>query len=463
MKKIKKLLAMIMAMTMVLGMSLTSFAAENAKITVKGLTPNDNTTVAVYEIMTWNESTNNWSIQDWANSYVTAPEPGETEYEIAWDDIYNAIKNNQVTATPIATKTLSGDATSCEFSNSLGLGAYFIYATGTKTVYNAMGVTTYEYADDDHLIGPFEATVYAKGASYDLTKEFSDEYNQTVAGIGDTVKYDIETTFPSFDQNSTDKVFTITDKPTGLEIINLEVFVGDMSKAVEMDGNYNITPDLPSTNNVTISFTEDYIGDNAHAAADVKVVVTAKVVDITYKNEVESSNYNNETPVTPVERETGSMEITKVDEEGNTLTGAEFEITKGGEKLYFTKQTDGSYKYEPNNTVQNRVSTLTVDASGKLKVTGLSGGEYTITETKAPKGYAITTPVTKTIVLAEQNEEGKTDNKVLHLVFDVVNTKLASLPSTGGIGTTIFTIGGCAIMIAAAALFFVSRRKSEEN
>ena len=45
----------------------------------------------------------------------------------------------------------------------------------------------------------------------------------------------------------------------------------------------------------------------------------------------------------------------------------------------------------------------------------------------------------------------------------IVNTKLASLPSTGGIGTTIFTIGGCVIMIAAAALFFVNRRKSEEN
>lgn len=43
---------------------------------------------------------------------------------------------------------------------------------------------------------------------------------------------------------------------------------------------------------------------------------------------------------------------------------------------------------------------------------------------------------------------------------NIPNTKLASLPSTGGIGTTIFTIGGCIIMVVAAALFFVSRRKS---
>ena len=44
----------------------------------------------------------------------------------------------------------------------------------------------------------------------------------------------------------------------------------------------------------------------------------------------------------------------------------------------------------------------------------------------------------------------------------IKNTTLANLPSTGGIGTTIFTIGGCIIMVAAAGLFFASRRKSSK-
>ncbi len=47
-------------------------------------------------------------------------------------------------------------------------------------------------------------------------------------------------------------------------------------------------------------------------------------------------------------------------------------------------------------------------------------------------------------------------------VADIPNTKLAALPSTGGIGTTIFTIGGCAIMIVAAGLFFATRRKADK-
>lgn len=47
--------------------------------------------------------------------------------------------------------------------------------------------------------------------------------------------------------------------------------------------------------------------------------------------------------------------------------------------------------------------------------------------------------------------------------FEIPNTQLVALPSTGGIGTTIFTIGGCVIMIAAAGLYFASRRKLEKK
>ena len=43
---------------------------------------------------------------------------------------------------------------------------------------------------------------------------------------------------------------------------------------------------------------------------------------------------------------------------------------------------------------------------------------------------------------------------------DVINNSGSLLPSTGGIGTTIFTFGGCAIMIIAAGLYFATRRKS---
>ncbi|MEI3495409.1 MAG: LPXTG cell wall anchor domain-containing protein [Blautia obeum] len=42
------------------------------------------------------------------------------------------------------------------------------------------------------------------------------------------------------------------------------------------------------------------------------------------------------------------------------------------------------------------------------------------------------------------------------------DTKLSALPSTGGIGTTIFTIAGCLIMVTAAGLFFASRKRTNK-
>ena len=68
-------------------------------------------------------------------------------------------------------------------------------------------------------------------------------------------------------------------------------------------------------------------------------------------------------------------------------------------------------------------------------------------------------PAASSTVTSIETTQGEGSGVVLY-GKDIVNTKLVALPSTGGIGTTIFTIGGCAIMILAAGLYFMSRRKS---
>ena len=88
-----------------------------------------------------------------------------------------------------------------------------------------------------------------------------------------------------------------------------------------------------------------------------------------------------------------------------------------------------------------------------MTVKGLGAGEYVITETLAPEGYSVNNNIPNVTL-----EEGEHQNRTIQ----VKDSKLSALPSTGGIGTTIFTIGGCAIMIVAAGLFFATRRKTQK-
>ncbi|WP_195488085.1 SpaH/EbpB family LPXTG-anchored major pilin [Coprococcus comes] len=457
MKKMKKLFAMLLTLAMVFGMSMTSFAApeSTAKITVKNLTANDKTTLKLYQVVKFNDATSSWEVTDWVKEALKSdPSLVDLTTKPAIID-YAKLAKKYLPTTPNAVKE-NVNTTSCDFTD-LEVGAYLITASGNTTSYTVMGTGTYDYDKDSNLIKPVSKEISAKGETYTVVKTLKDS-KQTFVIKGETVTFNIDTVFPSYDDDNTNRTFTITDTPTGMKVTGVKVFVGG-SELTEND-DYTINGLGLKDTDVTVSFTSDYIGtSNAHAAAAVRVEVTAVVTsdDGTYSNKA-TSDYDS-TP-SEVVGTSGSITINKTDDKTtpNPLTGAKFSIKKGDTTLEFVELEAGVYTLYTDDTVipegKEKVTDVTVNENGSVTVKGLGAGEYVITETLAPEGYSINNNIPNVTL-----EKGEHQNRTIQ----VKDSKLSALPSTGGIGTTIFTIAGCVIMIAAAGLFFASRKKSDNK
>ena len=215
-----------------------------------------------------------------------------------------------------------------------------------------------------------------------------------------------------------------------------------------------------------------------------------------------------ETPEDETRTYVTAIELIKVDPEGNRLTDAEFTVT--GQKTnivllrkdVFTKAEEGDYwklkngtytTTEPTEetkadyesitdryskeikaeTIQTRESvtaTGVVGSDGILRVEGLSAGEYTITEVKAPAGYnLLKTPIVICIdwsaPAASSTDCSWTVSGVEGAVVigglvkvTIENNAGTELPSTGGIGTTIFYVLGGALVLAAVVLLVTRKR-----
>ena len=100
---------------------------------------------------------------------------------------------------------------------------------------------------------------------------------------------------------------------------------------------------------------------------------------------------------------------------------------------------------------------ITSGADGLFEVKGLTDGEYYLVETKAPKGYELLTKQFKFTIA-----KGSYNKSSAELV-SIVNVAIPDVPLTGGIGTTIFTVTGLALILSGVILFVVSRKTRKSN
>lgn len=454
MKKMKKLFAILMTMAMVMGLSITGFAASyNSDITVKGLAAGEEKTVNLYAAITLNENKNQWVVASWADPYINLNVENNT-YEITNPEGLSAA----VEGTPAYTDDLGADETEVTFKN-VAVGAYVITASGDKATYAPMVAETYN--EEATYMEAENVTVIAKTSGYEVGKEADDNF----VGRGDVVTFTVTTIFPSFqDPDAEDNSYKIIDNPEGLDILNVtEVTIGGSTVTLSDDDKQEImNGDDVTTKEYTIDLSDSIGTENANAGKTVVVKYTAMVMtDEGYSNTANASRNEVDLGTGSTEEKgfTGNITFTKYAENGTTiLSGAEFTVAKKneegavGEALYFIKKSDGVYKVALSNSEAEATQTL-VATNGRLYITGLNEGTYHFTETKAPEGYSINVEGKDVIITANNTED-------VHETGDMTDTKLSALPSTGGMGTTLFTIAGCVIMISAAGLFFATRKKA---
>ena len=468
--KAKKVLAMLMASAMIMGTSVTAFAEPvdvtsiTSDITVNGLSYGVNTTVKAYKFATlqYDAETNEytWKIESWAGNYVKLNAEG-TEYEIQKKD-ESALKDAATTyGNAIEFSKEHKEDTKCVLAD-MAIGGYVIIPNDTNADYEPLFVVNnYDRTatpGEDGTPVAVDVDAYAKSEGHTVTKEQGDSFAQ----IGQNVNYTIRATFPMSENTDGDTLseFTIVDTPVGLSIDLNSVVVKLAGNTVTDQINKEIDPE---TGALTVNFASLLTGD--HAGKSIEITYSATVTDTSYNNTVWGNSDTTDYEPGNTEGDTGSITITKVDAENpeKTLNGAEFYVYDMGsdewkEDTYTPMELvfDADMRaYRPalESDDPEDVITEIPTVGAVLKIVGLDEGNYHFEEIYAPDGYSIN-DLGLTVTVNEGASADVTDN------FE--DTKLSALPSTGGIGTTIFTIGGCAIMVTAAGLYFATRKKTEK-
>lgn len=460
MKKIKKVLAMIMAMAMIMGLGLTANAA-NAKstITITNLAGTGTNTVEYYKILEPDvkaESGYKFADGVTVDGFATAKAFIKAGVE-AQKTALNSEK------TDLGTKLTDGTVAGTTWTANVEAGLYAAFATNTSdkeepvvTYTNPMILSVqYDKATEngeryDYNVADTQDknVVVAKFTSIPVEKTGKDADGDDVVEIGQKATYTIKTFMPSEVES-----FELKDTLTGAKYDKETVKVTIGGEEVKLTEGMVTFDDAKNT--MTINLTSKLVGNEGKAVVvtyDVTITGTKVNNTVEYGDGKHEANSN-------VTFYTGSIKLTKYEDAGKTpMEGAKFVVFKKTEAgVQYAVVADGNI--QSWTAVKGDATRLTTNRDGVIQVNGLNLGTYSFEEVEAPDGFTINTDKPEVVVTIE-NTTAQTELKPAETSLN--DTNIIGLPSTGGIGTTLFTIGGIVIMVVAAALYFANRKKTEK-
>ena len=504
MKHARKLASLLLALVMVFALATTAFAQDvtvtggTGSITISNAAKGE--TYTIYKLFDATVSADGSSIAytgnvpdsltDYftadANDYISAT-PAAKEGENMSEGLKTALKAWTETATAVATAESDGSALNFQ---GLAYGYYVVTTTQGDQVISVDSTMP-------------NVTIVDKNSS--TPKDLSKAASSNDVFIGDTVTYTVSFKTSNYYGAGADakKIvsYTIEDTlPDFLSSVNVTSII------VDNDGSDTTTDDRTP---LTAQFTDKkivikwydetenkFLYDNG---ATVTITYTAVVTD---KAAIDGNGNTNKVTLTwttegseqpdpnnKIDTEetiyTYAIALKKVNNKGVALPNAEFEFP------FYVKSdadaTDGAYIYagtDPGTGLTNRITT---PDSGVIVVKGVKPGSYPITEVTAPAGYnkltapvtveAVKTSSTSTHTTVYLDKDGKvvTDvsAKEIEVKVDidniaatavvVVNKAGTELPSTGGMGTTVFYVLGTVLVLGAVVLLVTKKRMNDAN
>ena len=403
---------------------------------------------------------------------------------------------------------VSGDADGSVQMTVSENGYFLVAMTGS-----APGVTIQnsilQVVNDNGTPGNGDVTIDLKADLYPLEKTV----NTPSASVGDNLNYTITTEVPNTNEYTQLNKFELSDTMVNQDLTNsFSMTIGTAPSATTVDyiptedgGTFSVEQRPIAT--LTINRTP---GDNGGVAANDSFIIdfdeselaaysgqdlvltysatlNANAIDVN-GNDVRldiSNGPNDDYTTSHTDVYTYGLDITKIfSDESKDFSNVRFNLksnAQGAQNIKFTK--DDATGIYTVSTDQGATDALTPDATGKITVKGLAAGIYTLTETSTKEGFNEAEPITITLtgttgdlaqldnstssaMMGTRNLNATINNadpngiNMSLLAFTVLNQKGFSIPNTGAMGTTLLTIGGIVLIVAAVGALVIARRKS---
>lgn len=518
MKKMKKVVSLMLALVMALAMTVTAFAANTNAHTITITNEKAGHKYSAYQVLAGDISNGKLTNITWGSgvdgdAVLTALKAMDsypyTNCNNAEDvaDVLAKLENDSAALDSFAKVvgahlgTVAGDSeeTKGETSSTYkidvtGDGYYFVKDTGTIAAGADDAYTKYILK----VVGDVTVAAKAETPSIDKVIVNADSANGgdgkgTAQDVGSVVQFKLTSKVPKMDGYDTYTYIVHDTLSTGLTAVDKDSD-NKIDVAVTIDGTeytgFTVAQDGQS---FTITF-NNFINQKANAGKDIVITYSATLnenalttdketnkVYLKYSNNPYDKDATGQTPEKIVYVYDFDIVIDKYtgdETTGDRLSGAKFVAYKTVDNqkfYYFYNKTVKKVEWVPladdaavaTAIKEGKITEVTTDTNGAATFKGLDSGTYHLHETAAPAGYNLLKGDVEVTITATYGDDGQitassatkiSGNGQYQQTQKVENKSGVQLPSTGGMGTTLFyLIGG--ICVVAAAVLLITRRR----